>query len=231
MKLLLTSNGLCNESIREALRGMMGKPTGEARMVFVPTGSWPVRGDKTWLVDDMRRAHDMGWKQFEVVDITAVADWPKELWMPVFEKADVIMFCGGYAQYLSYWLQKSGLMDALPQLLRDQNKVYVGISAGSMVATKSLATSSSRLRELMGFPDDEAKQVPQGQSAAGTLGLTDFLFRPHFNSPLFPTAREDVIRKLAAKIEQPVYLVDDETAVRVVGDKVDVVSEGEWLLL
>ena len=229
MKLLLTSNGLCNDSIRGALRDMLGKPTKESNMVFVMTGSWPVRGDKTWLVDDLRRAHDMGWKAFDVLDLAVMADWEKRLWMPAFESADVIMFCGGHTQYLSYWLQKSGLMDELPRLL--ESKIYIGISAGSMVATKSTLTSSIQLRKFAGLPDNESKEAPKGQSSDKAVGLTDFLFRPHLNSSNFPFSRVDFMQQVATKRHEKIYLVDDEGAVKVDGDTVEVVSEGEWHLL
>jgi dipeptidase E len=229
MKLLLTSNGLCNDSIRNALREMLDKPTEQAKIVFVPTGADPVRGDKTWLIDDISRAKSMGWKSFDVVNIAVVASWPRELWWSTFTDADVIMFCGGHAQYLSYWLGKSGLLQALPGMLHD--KVYIGISAGSMVATSSLATSSLRLAKYTDGQDGDSKQAPEDQSSEDTVGLTDFLFRPHLNSPYFPLIREDFMRKVAADLQTPIYVADDETAVRVIDGKVDVISEGKWLLL
>lgn len=229
MKLLLTSNGFCNESIKNALREMLDKPVSEATIVFVPAAADPVRGDKTWLVNDMYRAHSMGWKRFEVVHIVALADWPKEMWLSAFEEADVIMFCGGHTEYLSYALQKSGLAELLPNLLN--SKVYVGISAGSMIATDTLITSSGALATYLHLPEDESKQVPPGFSSDKGLGLVDFLFRPHLDSPLFPLARKDILEKLAVDIRRPIYLVDDETAVRVVDGKADVISEGVWHLL
>ena len=230
MKLLLTSNGLCNESIRQALRGMVDRPTSQLKMVFVPTGANPVRSDKTWLVDDISRAKSMGWQSFDVVDIAVVAGWPKELWWGVFADADVIMFCGGHAQYLSYWLEESGLMKALPAML--QNKVYVGISAGSMVATQSLAMTSLRLNKQYGDGKDrDSRHAPQDQVSEATIGLTTILFRPHYNSPDFPLISEDFMRKVAADHEQPIYIADDETAVRIIDGRADVVTEGKWLLL
>lgn len=230
MKLLLTSDGLCNETIRGALRDMLDEPTSQLKMVFVPTGADPVRGDKTWLVNDISRAKSMGWQSFDVVNIAVVASWPKELWWGVFADADVIMFCGGHAQYLSYWLERSGLMEALPNML--QNKVYVGISAGSMVATSSLAMTSLRLNARYGDGKDrDSRHAPENQISDATLSLTTILFRPHYNSPNFPLIREDFMRKVAADHEQPIYAVDDQTAVRIIDGRANVISEGKWLLL
>jgi dipeptidase E len=209
---------------------MLDKPTEQANIVFVPTGADPVRGGKTWLVDDISRAHSMGWKNFEIMNIAVTASWNKELWMPVFENADVIMFCGGHAQYLSYWLEQSGLMTQLPKML--EGKVYVGISAGSMVATSSLATSSHQLSIDYGNGKDrDTRQAPPEQSSDQTLGLVDFLFRPHYNSPHFPLIRQDLMRKVAADQKRPLYVADDDTAICVIDGKIDVITEGEYLAL
>jgi dipeptidase E len=40
MKLLLTSGGVTNDSIRNALVDMLGKPIEEADALFVPTAQW-----------------------------------------------------------------------------------------------------------------------------------------------------------------------------------------------
>lgn len=59
------------------------------------------------------------------------------------------------------------------------------------------------------------------------LGFVDFLVVPHMNSPYFPRAAE-LIDAVAKDIEIPLYAIDDQTAVKVVDDKVDVVTEGKW---
>lgn len=38
------------------------------------------------------------------------------------------------------------------------------------------------------------------------------------------------MERAAAKVDYPLYAVDDETAIKVVDGKVEVVSEGEWKL-
>ncbi|MFF1542376.1 peptidase E, partial [Streptomyces sp. NPDC058291] len=39
MNFLLTASGLRNETLRDALRDMLGKPFGSANVVYVPTAS------------------------------------------------------------------------------------------------------------------------------------------------------------------------------------------------
>jgi dipeptidase E len=59
-----------------------------------------------------------------------------------------------------------------------------------------------------------------------TLGLVDFAIFPHLNA--FPTNTLADAERWAADIDGPAYVIDEQTAIRVVGDSVEVVSEGEW---
>ena len=154
---------------------------------------------------------------------------PKERWLPRFEQADAIMFGGGTSFYLSYWLEQTGLMTALPNMLKD--KVYVGMSAGSMVACHSLRVASEAPERFGELKDDEYDELgPKGQSSSKTLGLTDFVVRPHLNSPEFPKIREPFLRKIATTLTVPMYAIDDQSALKVVDGRVEVVSEGVWRL-
>lgn len=230
MKLLLTSAGITNNSIAQALRDLLGKPTGESKIIIVPTGQNPVQGDKSWVIEeDLLGPQKLGWRQISIIDLAAVSSLDKNLWWPQFEEADVILVGGGNSLYLSFWLQKSGIYDVLPAWL--ESKVYVGISAGSIVATESLNTASLILYLQDKLKDDEYDELgPKGQSSSKTLKLVDFVFRPHLNSPKFPKIREHLLENVAKKFSVPMYAVDDQTALKIVDGNVEVVSEGKWRL-
>ena len=57
------------------------------------------------------------------------------------------------------------------------------------------------------------------------LGFVDFLVVPHMDSPYFPRAAE-LIDEVAKDIKTPLYAMDDQTAVKVIDEKVEVVSDG-----
>lgn len=158
-----------------------GKKPSECNFVFIPTSYGGGSGDMTWLVNDIYEAHAMGWKEFRFLDIAVKWNWDKKLWWPVIETADVIMVGGGNAGFLSYWMQKAGLFDALPELLK--TKVYVGVSAGSMVMTAGLNTASMAVSQGKYELDLNDPSVPAGQISSKTMGYTDFLFRPHWHKP------------------------------------------------
>lgn len=114
MKLLLTSGGLLNKSIRNALVEMMGKPIAEATALFVPTaeqalGPFFVGGSAPNLIETE-------WEKFGILELTALPSIPQETWLPHLQAADALLVGGGDPLYLYYWMKQSGLVDLLPSL-------------------------------------------------------------------------------------------------------------------
>lgn len=112
------------------------------------------------------------------------------------------------------WINKSGLKNELPKLLK--NRVYVGISAGSIVLGKTIQASEEFLY------DEKVNNAPKG------LGYITFNFRPHFNSPDFPKVRDKNLGEISKRLKGDLYALDDESAIVCKNGKIKVVSEGEW---
>ena len=225
MKLLLTSAGIKNESIRAALVNLLGKPIHEANALCIPTAMyghpWVGPGTKVW---DFISGHEprtpmaeLGWKSVGVLELTALPSLPKELWMPKVREADVLLVAGGDAGYLSYWMQASGMMDLLTEL---QDTVWVGLSAGSMVMAPRIG------RDFVGWKDPTLG--PDAQQSDTTLGLVHFAIYPHLDCPDLPHNTLANAEKWAAGMGMPCYVIDDETAIQVVDSDVNVISEGNW---
>ncbi|HEY4695155.1 MAG TPA: Type 1 glutamine amidotransferase-like domain-containing protein [Candidatus Nanoarchaeia archaeon] len=215
MKLLLTSNGFSNKSIANALKELAGKDFPELNLIFIPTAANIMDENKTYLIDDLYNCKKLGFKQIDIVDIGAL---PVEIIKKRLEKADVLMFGGGDTFYLRDWIWKTGLRESLPKLL--ETRVYVGISAGSMVATANLSLSD--VKKLY-YEHIREKDIDEK-----ALGFVNFLFRPHLNSAYFPNVNVEFLTKQAKETILPIYAADDQTAIKVDGEKVEVISEGEW---
>jgi len=214
MKLLLTSGGITNASIEKALFDLVGKKPEDTTLVFIPTASHVEKGDKSWLIDDLINLKKLGLKSIEIADISAVDE---EVWRPKFEEADILFFEGGNTYHLMRWIKKSGLDALLPGFLK--TKVYVGVSAGSMVACKDLLLKQSQLI----YEED----LTETENMAG-LHLVDVYVLPHLNSEYFTKLREDAIREATQGMTETVYALDDQSALKVVDGAVEVVSEGKW---
>lgn len=214
MKLLLTSAGISNKSIENALLEMAGKPFSELNLAFIPTAANVESGHKDWLIKDFVTCENLGFKQVDIVDISAIS---KEMWLPRLNEADVLIFGGGNTFHLMHWVEKSGLKELLPEMLK--TKIYIGISAGSMIACKSLDLSTSE-RLYDEKVEDDAKD--EG------LGYVEFLVRPHLNSPFFPNVNLDNLENFAKEFSETFYALDDNSAIKIVDSKMEIISEGIW---
>ena len=219
MKLLLTSAGIRNASIHKTLLGLLGKPISDCHALCIPTAlyghpqgnpanSWRfISGNETGTP-----MCELGWKSVGVLELTALPSIARERWVPWVQQADVLLVNGGDALYLCHWMRQSGLADLLPSLA---DKVWVGLSAGSMVMTPRVGDAFVETRPPI-TGDDRA------------LGVVDFAIFPHLDYPGWPDNSLAAAEAWAAGIGCPAYAIDDETAIRVVGGNVDVVSEGHW---
>ncbi|MGA7272698.1 MAG: Type 1 glutamine amidotransferase-like domain-containing protein [Acidimicrobiia bacterium] len=218
MKLLLTSGGVTNPSIREALVNLLGKPIADSTALCIPTAQWGhpmcgptstrgfVAGQPPW-----GSMTSLEWKSLGLLELTALPTIGEERWVPWVREADALLVDGGDATYLCHWMRESGLMDLLPSL---HDTTWVGVSAGSMVMTPRIGEF---FVEWPSAPDDR------------TLGLVDFAIFPHLGA--FPTNTLEAAERWAAGIGTSAYVIDDQTAIRVVDGMVEIVSEGSWELL
>ena len=217
MKLLLTSGGVTNAAIREALIGMLGRPIADCDALFIPTAQWgqPACGPHSvWRSTSGASADDalvgLGWKSVGVLELTALPSLAEERWMPWVRDADVLLVDGGDARYLYTWLLTSNLAALLADL---PELVWVGVSAGSMVTTPRVG------REFLDWQPDGPDD---------TLGWVDFSIFPHLENPDLPHNTTAAAERWAATLPGPAYAIDDETAIVVTDDGTEVVSEGQW---
>ena len=241
MKLLLTSSGIRNKSIRNALVELLGKPIAEANALFVPTGVYPFRGGQYYAWNPIGgeaapRMCQLGWKSVGILELSVLPSIDRDMWLPTLAEADALLVWGGDPLFLSYWMQKSGLTDLLPALTSDL--VYVGVSAGSITVASIFAETYSADRCCAGSPltsEEIVFSMAKGEVCAtlvtaNGIGLTKFAVIPHFQNKDHFAGSLTNAEKWAAKLPIPVYAIDDETAIKVKDGSVEVVSEGQWKL-
>lgn len=241
MNLLLTSNGISNKSLHDALVDLLGKPISESSALFVPTGIYPFLGGgrMAWnaMLGKLGSPYcQLGWKSLGLLELTALTSIDKNAWVPEIEQTDALLVWGGDPLYLSYWMQQSGLTDLLPSLRRES--VYVGVSAGSIMASSLFGETYSHPRTSSGTAltsEEILVNTPQGEVTktfitAKGAGMVDFALIPHLDHVNHPESSLDNAEKWAAKLPVPVYAIDDETGIKVTDGKVTVVSEGHWKL-
>jgi len=219
MKLLLTSAGIGNPSIRNALVELLGKPIADSNALCIPTALYahPMAGPRqAWRCisgqEDGTPTVGLGWKSMGVLELTALPSLDADRWVPLVRETDVLLVEGGDAAYLSHWVQASGLAELMPSL---DETVWVGVSAGSMVMSPRIGA------DFVTWPS------PAGDA---TLGRVDFSIFPHLDNPDLPHNTMAAAERWAADIAGPAYAIDDQTAIVVVDGVAEVVSEGQWRL-
>ena len=70
---------------------------------------------------------------------------------------------------------------------------------------------------------------PSGNDS--TLGVVNFCIFPHLGHEAMPENTMANAERWAKGIGGPAYAIDDQTAIKVVGGAVEVVSEGNWKFL
>jgi dipeptidase E len=219
MRFLLTSAGITNASIHNALVDLLGKPIDESSALCIPTAQYghpQVSPEMAWSFISGRSPNPMcrlGWRSVGVLELTALPSLDQERWVPWVRETDVLLVAGGDALYLCHWMRESGLADLIPSL---NETVWVGLSAGSMVMTPRIGEDFVQWRP------------PTGDGS--TLGIVDFSICPHLAQEGMPGNSMSEAEQWAAGIPNRAYAIDDETAIKVVDDTVEVVSEGQWKL-
>lgn len=217
MKLLLTSAGITNASIRATLLELLGRPIAECRALLISTASYPLRGgpELAWSFlageEPQTPMAELGWRSTGVLELTALPSLDRARWEAAVRDADVFLVNGGDAIYLDRWIRESGLAELLPSL----DAVWVGLSAGSLVMCPRI--------------DDEFAAWTSPAGGEG-LGLVDFEIFPHLDHPDLPENTMADAERWAARLPGAGYAIDDQTAIAVVDGRLEVVSEGQWRL-
>jgi len=217
LKLLLTSAGITNPSIRAALLELLGKPIEDCTALVNSTASYPLRPGpqlaRSFIAGQEPETPmaELGWKSVGNFELTALSSIARTVWLPQVERADVLLVNGGDTIYLDRWMRESGLADVLPSL----DLVYVGLSAGSLVMAPAVAHIFA------------SWTPPAGGEG---LGFVDFEIFPHLDNPDLPENTTADAERWAAALTRPGYAIDDQTAIKVVDGLAEVVSEGHWRL-
>ncbi len=209
MKLLLTSAGLQNKTIATALEQLVGKSPADTKIGFVPTAANVERGNKDWFVRQVTNLYAHGYTWVDLVDISA----PSVDWKTRLSEVDVILVGGGNTFHLLDQVRKTGFGDWLHGVL--ETKVYVGISAGSIIVTPSIAIASV---------DNGDENIP-GLTDLRGLSVVPFEVSPHTPE----SVSHEGNRAYKATMHNDLYALDDQSALLFDGTNIQPVSEGVWL--
>src|SRR5712691_13237511 len=196
MRFLLTSGGISNTSIHDALVDLLGKPIAESSALCIPTAAYGTgSGGASMAYQFISGAAtsplcELGWKSLGVLELTALPSIKEEYWVPVVQETDALLVGGGDPLYLCHWMRQSGLADLFPSL---REAVYVGVSGGSLVMAPNVGEEF-----VYGSP------LTGGDRA---LGLVDFSMFPHLDHEAMPEHSMANAERWAARMPVPTYAI------------------------
>lgn len=209
MKLILCSEGFYTEEIIAKCEELVGKLR-KSISVAVINEAYAVEHDDNlhWVLDNLNTVRDTFGGKSELVNLLALdIETAKER----IAMHDVIFVVGGHADYLMSVFNKTGFSKLLPELLT--SKVYVGSSAGSMVAGNRF----SKEAYLKIYNQDSKYGVNK------YLGLIDIAIMPHLDSPHFPNRKENLLSAVGNH-KGVIYGLRDDSAVVVEGGKISTIG-------
>lgn len=195
-KLLLTSAGFVNPKIGQTFLELIGKPSKDTRVLFIPTASrTPV--ELKYVEESQRQLVDMGITAERII----TENLEQKVTLDQFQNIDVVYVCGGNTFYLLDRVRKSGF-DAVSKKLIEQGVVYLGVSAGSVLAGPDISISSPFDPNDVGLTDIRG------------LNLIDKVITPHYDKK-----EKSIIEDFKQNLPYPIIALTDNQALLVKGDE------------
>ncbi|MEN9389951.1 MAG: hypothetical protein RLZZ283_51 [Candidatus Parcubacteria bacterium] len=197
-RIILTSNSFPPEGmrLRQEFLMVVGKPVAQIRVMFIPTAS-AIEPDRSFMHESRQTYLDMGILPAHIVDV----ELSPALTVNELAKFDVIHVDGGNTFYLMQKIKETGFENAIKEYLRRGLGVYVGMSAGTIVAGPDIEIATP-------FDDSSRAQL---KSTVG-MRLVPTAYSPHFQ-------RKD-ISQIKPYIDKRAY------PIRTLKDGEGVVSDG-----
>lgn len=159
IKVLLTSTGFENPNISYKFLQLVAKEPKDIKVIWVPTAANSAEA-KSFLPKCMQDLTGIGILEENIT----IYDCDRVLSANEFGLNDAIYFCGGSSKYLLKRINKIELASPMLEFVKNGG-VYVGVSAGSIVA-------ASNLKNNLGHIDCELSVHASIGDDAGVLDMT-----------------------------------------------------------
>lgn len=160
--IFLTSTGLSDKKVLQEFERRISN--NRAHRVAIVTTAASGKADNKYAKLAETQFKELGFSAVDFVDIEF--DSPE-----ILNKYHIIYVCGGNTFYLLYHLKKSGADKVLSKLLKKNNIIYIGVSAGSIVLAPTI--------QLAAIVDPDPNDI--GLTDFTGLGVIDFEIHPHYD--------------------------------------------------
>jgi peptidase E len=200
-KLLLTSTGFTNEKIGERFSSLINKRPDEIKVVFVPTAA---REDIEWkyVEESKQELIDIG----ICVDNLNVLDLDRKYSYEDLADYDAMYVCGGNTFYLLKKIKENGFDQVMKEFIKN-DKVYVGVSAGSIIPGPDIGIAEPFDVNDVGLID------------FSSLNIVDFVVSPHYVEE-----EKEIVDNFIKNVDYKVIPITDDQAVEVIDEQVLIIE-------
>jgi len=202
-KLFLTSAGFLNKEISDLFLKELDKEPSQSRIFMVTSAR--TKEEEYYIEESRKELVDLGFKDIFIYNLD------KRVSINEVKDCDVIYICGGNTYYIMKKFRETGL-DKIVIKSVNQGKIYVGVSAGSIMAGPNI--------EISGWG------INGDKNDVNLKDLTGFNFT---NISIFPHFEEDKhrleVEEFKKKVNYPVIELTDNQAVFVEGEEYRVIGE------
>ena len=203
-RLFLTSSF---SSVAKLFEDFAGEPVNGKKIVFIPTASLVEK--VRFYVDDDRKAFE---KLGLIIEELEVSTATTEEIATALERNDYIFISGGNTFYLMQELKKKGADKLLMEQINN-GKLYIGTSAGSIIASPNIEFVSDM---------DETKKAPELTDYSG-LHLVDFYFLPHYLNFPYKKVTQKIVNEYSQKID--LRPISNNQVITVLGDEIKMLEK------
>ena len=203
-RLFLTSSF---SSVAKLFEDFAGEPVNGKKIVFIPTASLVEK--VRFYVDDDRKAFE---KLGLIIEELEISTATTEEIAQALERNDYIFISGGNTFYLMQELKKKGADKLLMEQINN-GKLYIGTSAGSIIASPTIEFVSDM---------DETKKVPELTDYSG-LHLVDFYFLPHYLNFPYKKVTQKIVNEYSQKID--LRPISNNQVITVLGDEIKMLEK------
>jgi dipeptidase E len=201
MKLLLTSAGFENPKVGQEFLKLVGKPAGKIKVVFIPTASMSEE-ELIYVRKSKDELACFGVRLKNIVELNI----DHKIYYSGIKDFDVMYMCGGNTFHLLSQIKKFDFEKVIDRFIKS-GKVYVGVSAGSIIMGPNI--------ELAKFGDKKDGR------------MKDFTGLKYISEAIAPhVTDEDVfqVKAFQKKVKYKIIPLKDSQAVKVIDGKSQIVG-------
>ena len=131
-KMILTSTGFDNPAIQQEFLNMLNKPVDQIQCLFIPTAANDKQSQEL-IPLCFNELTDIGILPGNIITYNC----DRYISSNELSEYDVVYVCGGSENYLMKKINECGIADELKKAI-EQNLIFVGVSAGSMIASNKM---------------------------------------------------------------------------------------------